>query len=54
MKSQLIKIGGQERAVSLYNGNFYRHGGGVELNLSSSGKYVLALGQFLSKVVAFH
>jgi hypothetical protein len=54
VKSWPIKIGGQERAVSLHNGNFYRHGGGVELNLSSSRKYALALGQFLSKVGAFH
>jgi hypothetical protein len=38
----------------MHNGNFYRHGGVVELNLSSSGKYALALGQFLSEVGAFH
>jgi hypothetical protein len=37
----------------LHSGNLYRHGEGVELNLSSSGKYALALGQFLSKVEAF-
>ncbi len=36
--------------------NFYGHGvgGGVELNVSSSGKYALALGQFLSEVGAFN
>ncbi len=47
-------MGGQEIAVSLHNGKFYRHGGGVELNLSSSRKYALALGQFLREVGAFH
>ena len=36
----------------MHNGNFYRHGGGVELNLSSSGKYALALGQFLTLIRA--
>jgi hypothetical protein len=38
----------------LHQGNFYRHGGGVELNLSSSREYALALGQFLSEEGAFH
>ncbi len=33
----------------MHNGNFYRHGGGVELNLSSSRKYALTLGQFKLK-----
>ncbi len=54
MKTWPIKIGGQERAVSLHNGYFYRHGGGVELNLSSSRKYALEPEQFLSEVGAFH
>ncbi len=34
----------------MHSGNFYRHGGGVELNLSISRKYALGLGQFLSEV----
>ncbi len=38
----------------MHNGNFYMHGEGVELNLSSSRKYALALGQFLIEEGAFH
>jgi hypothetical protein len=50
-----IKIWGQERAVSLHNGNFYRHGGrGVELSLSSSRKTILKRGKGIPLATKYH